>query len=432
MIERYTTPEMKNLWSKENKFQTWLEVELAVIQAYEDTGKVPAGTSQKIRNKSKINVKRIKEIEASTHHDVVAFVNSIIEQLDDEGRWFHFGLTSSDVVDTALSLLSTRALTLIIDELEMFIDTVKEKAREEKDTLMIGRTHGVHAEPTTLGHKLTVFAFELARNQRRLISALEIIKTGKISGAVGTYSNISPDIEARALKKLGLSPASASTQILQRDRHAEVINAIALTASTLEKLATEIRHLQKTEVLELEEPFGKGQKGSSAMPHKKNPIICERITGLSRLIRGYAATAMQNISLWHERDISHSSTERIIFPDATTVIHYMLIKFVKIIKDLKINRERMKENLNMTRGLIFSSKVLLYLIDKGLSRPEAYDIVQRCAISTWDNKNTDFKTELLKDPELKNILDSSDLEKIFNYKQFTKNIDTIISRLEEI
>lgn len=428
MIPRYTTPEMKQTWSDENRFSRWLDVELAVVEAYERTGKAPAGTARRIREKARIDIRRINEIEAETNHDVIAFVNSIIEQVDEEdGRWFHFGMTSSDVVDTALSLLTREALQIILQELKTLMESVREKAKEEAGTLMIGRTHGVHAEPTTLGHKFAVWFFELKRQKERLERAVENISVGKISGAVGTYSNISPEIERIALEILDLKPSPASTQILQRDRHAQVITTLALAASSLEKFATEIRHLQKTEVLEMEEPFARGQKGSSAMPHKKNPIICERITGLARLIRGYAVTSMENISLWHERDISHSSTERVIFPDATTALHYALRKFIEVFEGLKINRDRMRENLELTRGLVFSSRLLTCLVDKGMTRPEAYDLVQQCAMRTWENRNTTLKDEVRK----LELLSEDELNEIFDYQYFVRHVPEVIKRLDE-
>jgi adenylosuccinate lyase len=432
MIPRYQTEELKLLWSEENKFQTWLEVELAVIQAYEKAGMAPKGTADRIRQRAKIDVKRIETIEQTTNHDVIAFVNSIIEQVDQEdGRWFHYGLTSSDVVDTALSLLTKRALKIIIAETKSLKKTVKNLALSEAKTIMIGRTHGVHAEPTTFGHKMAIWFFEIDRNLKRLEAALENISYGKISGAVGTYSNISPEIEKEALSILGLKPAQASSQILQRDRHAQVITALAIHGSSLEKFATEIRHLQRTEVLEAEEPFGKGQKGSSAMPHKKNPIICERICGLARLLRGYALTSMENIALWHERDISHSSTERVIFPDATFAAHYATRKLNEVLSGLKINREKMRRNLELTRGLVFSSKVLLYLVAKGASRPEAYDIVQRCAMQTWNDENTTLFEQLLKDEEARKYVNEAELKEIFDYSYFIRNVDNIIKRVEE-
>ncbi len=432
MIPRYTTPEMKKIWSEKNKFSKWLEVELAVLKALEELQKIPSGTSEAIRKKAKINVDRIIEIEKETEHDVVAFVKSIIDQVGDEGRWFHFGMTSSDVVDTALSLLLKEALQEILRLVDDIILSLKEMALRESNTLMIGRTHGVHAEPITFGHKLSVWAFEMARNRTRLQKSLEQILIGKISGAVGTYSNLSPEVEKIALKSLGLTPEPASTQIIQRDRHAQIILSLALTASSLDKFATEIRHLQKTEVLELQEPFKEKQKGSSAMPHKKNPVICERISGLARLLRGYAVIALENIPLWHERDISHSSPERIIFPDATTALHYSLKKFLEILEGLKIDRARMKKNLELTGGLVFSSRVLTYLIEKGLSRTEAYDSVQRCALRAWENKETDFAAELLKDETLKNFLSKDELEKIFDYGHFVRYVPEIIKRLEDI
>jgi len=432
MIPRYQTEELKKIWNEENKFKTWFEVELAVIKAYEKYGLAPSGTADRIRQRATINLKRIEEIERSTNHDVIAFVNSIIEQVDhDDGRWFHYGLTSSDIVDTALSLMTKQALEIITGEIKNLKQTVKKLALSEAKTLMIGRTHGVHAEPTTFGHKMAVWFFEIDRNLKRLKAAIDNISYGKISGAVGTYSNVHPEIEREALALLGLKPAPASTQILQRDRHAEVITALAIHASSLEKFATEIRHLQRTEVLEAEEPFGKGQKGSSAMPHKKNPIICERICGLARLVRGYAVTSMENIALWHERDISHSSAERIIFPDATFAVHYATRKLNEVLSGLKINREKMRRNLELTRGLVFSSKVLLYLVSKGASRPEAYNIVQRCTMKTWSDESTTLMNELLKDEEAARYINETELKDIFDYSSFIKNVDVIIERVRE-
>lgn len=432
MIERYQTQELKKIWSEENKFKTWLEVELAVIEAYEEKGIAPKGTAERIRKRAVIDVNRILEIERTTNHDVIAFVNSIIEQVEKEdGQWFHYGLTSSDVVDTALSLLARQALAEIIKETEKLKETVRNLALREADTLMIGRTHGVHAEPTTFGYKMTVWFYEIKRNLERLNYAYDTMGYGKISGAVGTYSNIPPDIEKIALEKLGLNPSPASTQILQRDRHAQCITTLAICASTLEKFATEIRHLQRTEVLEAEEPFQKGQKGSSAMPHKKNPIICERISGLARLVRGFALTSMENIALWHERDISHSSTERVIFPDATFAVHYATRKMNEVLEGLKVNQEKMKKNLNLTRGLIFSSRLLLHLIKKGASRPEAYDIVQRCAMNTWENENTTMYDEILKDPQAIRYVTENELREIFDPEYFVRNARKIVKKLEE-
>jgi adenylosuccinate lyase len=432
MIERYLTPEMKLIWSDENRFSAWLAVELAVIEGWEELGAVPRGTADAIRTKARIDVARINELELETNHDLIAFVNSIIEQVGDEGRWFHFGLTSSDVVDTALALLFRDALAAIETLLDELIEIVKQKALEEADTLMAGRTHGVHAEPTTFGHKLAVWAFELDRSRDRIARARKRVAVGKISGAVGTYSNIPPELERIALEKLGLGRAEVSTQIVQRDRHAEAISALAILASSLDKFATEIRHLQKTEVLELQEPFGKGQKGSSAMPHKKNPIICERISGLARLVRGHSVTALENIALWHERDISHSSAERVIIPDATAAVHYMLTKFIGVMRGLVIDRARMRENLEATRGLVFSSRVLLALVDKGMARPDAYNVVQRCAMKTWNDRATTFRDELLKDPDASSLLTPEELDHLFDYGYFVRNVPEVLKRLEEL
>ncbi len=432
MIARYQTEELKKIWSEENKFRTWLEVELAVIKAYEEKGIAPQGTADRIKQKARIDVARIEEIEKSTNHDVIAFVNSIIEQVDyEDGKWFHFGLTSSDIVDTALSILVSKALEEIRAEFLKLKENIRNHVINEAQTVMIGRTHGVHAEPTTFGHKLSGWFFEVKRDLERLNRSIEQIKIGKISGAVGTYSNIDPDVEERALEILGLKPEAASTQVVPRDRHAECLTTLAICASSLERFATEIRHMQRTEVLEVEEPFGKGQKGSSAMPHKKNPIICERITGLSRLVRGYAEAALQNIALWHERDISHSSVERVIFPDATFAVHYAARKANEVISGLKINREKMRRNIELTRGLVFSSRLLLYLIEKGLSRPEAYDVVQRCAMKTWENESTDLREEILKDDIAGKILSTEDLDKIFDISYYLRNVKTVIKRVEE-
>jgi len=427
MIERYSRPQMKRVWSDENKFNKWLEVEIAVCDAWAEIGVVPREVIPKIKL-AKCNLKRMEEILKETRHDMTAFLGSVAESLGEESRFIHLGLTSSDVMDTALSLQLVEATVLLAEDLKELITVLAQKAMEHKYTPIIGRTHGVHAEPTTFGLKLAIWVEEMRRGLQRLGEAKKAIAVGKISGACGTYATVPPEVEQRACRKLGLMPAPVSNQILQRDRHAHFVTTLAIIASSLEKFAIEIRGLQRTEVGEVGEPFGTGQTGSSAMPHKRNPELCERITGLARLVRGYALTAMENIALWHERDISHSSTERIILPDACLLVDYCLSLFGSIIKGLQVFPQRMKKNMELTKGLVFSQRVMLALIDKGLSRQKAYELVQRNAMKSW-KENKSFLNLLKADAEVATILPQSELEPLFDYQYYLRHVDEIFERL---
>ena len=427
MIERYSRPQMKRVWSDENKFSKWLDVEIAVCEAWASLGVIPRTVVPKIKL-ARVNMKRMEEILKETHHDVTAFLGSVAESLGNESRFIHLGLTSSDVIDTALSLQMIEAADIITQDIKELISALAEKAMKHKYTPMIGRTHGIHAEPTTFGLKMALWIEEMNRNRQRLNEAKKAIAVGKISGAVGTYATVSPAVEEKACAKLGLAPAPISSQILQRDRHAQFVTALALMASSLEKFATEIRGLQRTETREVEEPFSAGQTGSSAMPHKRNPELCERICGLARLIRGYSLTSMENIALWHERDISHSSTERIILPDSCLLIDYALAVFTSIIKGLQIYPQKMKQNIGLTRGLIFSQRVMLALIDKGLSRQKAYEMVQRNAMKSWRG-NKDFLKLLKSDAEVTDTLPPDELVPLFDEQYYLRYIDEIFQRL---
>ena len=427
MIERYCRPQMKKIWSDETKYAKWLDVEIAVCDAWAELGRIPRKSIPKIKM-ARCNLKRMQEILTETHHDMTAFLGSVAESLGEESRFIHLGLTSSDVMDTALSLQLVEASRLLNQDIKELISALVEKALEHKYTLMIGRTHGIHAEPISFGLKLALWAEEMRRNRQRLAEASKMIAVGKISGAVGTYATVPPEVEEKACAKLSLNPALISNQVLQRDRHAQFVTTLAIIAGSLEKFATEIRALQKTEIREVEEPFSPGQTGSSAMPHKRNPELCERICGLSRLIRGYALTSMENIALWHERDISHSSTERIIFPDACIVLDYCLSIFTSIISGLLVYPKRMKKNLELTKGLVFSQRVMLALIDKGLSRQQAYKLVQRNAMKSWQ-ANKDFLRLLKADSEITTILPPLELEAIFDYNFYLRYTDDIFKRL---
>ncbi len=427
MIERYSRPEMKKVWSEENKFDKWLQVEIAVCEAWAEIGIIPKEAIPKIRTAT-YKLERIGEILKVTHHDVTAFLQAVSESLGEESRFIHLGLTSSDIIDTALNLQLREATKLLADDITKLIAVLEDKAIEHKTTLMIGRTHGVHAEPITFGLKLALWAQEMKRNYRRLVEAEKMISVGKISGAVGTYATVPPEVEEIACVKLGLTPAPISNQIVQRDRYAQFVTTLAIIASSLEKFATEIRSLQRTEVLEAEEPFAPGQTGSSAMPHKRNPELCERICGLARLVRGYAITSLENIALWHERDISHSSNERIILPDSCLVVDYILNIFTSIVHGLQVYPENMRRNLELTQGLVFSQRVLLALIDKGLSRQQAYQIVQRNAMKAWKQR-TSFLGLLKSDTEVTGHLSTDELEALFDYSYFVKHVDTIFKRL---
>ena len=428
MIERYTREEMGNIWTEENKFKAWLEVEILACEAWSELGVIPADDVKKIRAHASFDINRIYEIEQETRHDVVAFTRGVSETLGEERKWVHYGLTSTDVVDTALSYLIKQANEIIRKDLHRFIEILKNKAIEHKHTVMMGRTHGVHAEPTTFGLKLALWYEEMKRNLERFELAAKNIEFGKLSGAVGTYANIDPFVETYVCEKLGITPAPVSTQTLQRDRHAGYISALALIATSIEKFATEIRSLQKTETREVEERFAKGQKGSSAMPHKRNPIGSENMTGMARVIRGYMMTAYENVALWHERDISHSSAERVILPDATIALNYMLNRFATIVKNLTVFPENMKRNIDKTHGVIFSQRVLLKLIDKGMAREAAYDIVQPKAMQAWETE-TPFKQLVEADEEITAKLTQEEIEDCFNYTYHLKNVDVIFERI---
>ncbi len=423
MIERYSRPQMKKVWSDKNKFDQWLRVELAVCEAWAELGVIPQEAISKIE-KARCDIERMGEILRETHHDMTAFTGAVSESLGEEARFIHLGLTSSDVIDTALSLQLVEAADILNGDIADLIRVLEEKAIEHKHTIMMGRTHGVHAEPITFGLKLANWVEEMRRNSQRLGRARENIAVGKISGAVGTHATVPPEVEEKTCARLGLVPASVSSQILQRDRHAQFVTTLALIASSLEKFATDIRGLQVTEILELEEPFAEGQTGSSSMPHKRNPELCERICGLARLVRGYALTSMENIALWHERDISHSSTERIILPDSCLVVDYTLSVFTDIMRGLQVYPERMKRNLELTRGLVFSQRVLLALIDKGLSRQRAYELVQRNAMRAWREEKK-FLSLLESDSEVTAYLPEGELKSLFDYQYYLKHVDEI-------
>jgi adenylosuccinate lyase len=431
MIERYTLPEMGRIWSDEARFGKWLEIEILAVEAWSELGEVPEGAVKAIRERAAFDPERIREIEEVTRHDVIAFLTNLAENVGEESRYIHYGLTSSDVLDTGLALQMRDAADLIIAEARGLTRTLKSRALEFRDTVMIGRTHGVHAEPTTFGHKLALWAFEMRRDLDRLERAREVVSYGKLSGAVGTYGNIDPRVESYVCERLGLRPAEVSTQVLQRDRHAEYMAALALTGATCEKIATEIRALQRTDILEAEEPFGKGQKGSSAMPHKRNPIICERISGMARLLRGNALAALENVNLWHERDISHSSVERVIIPDSTMILYYMLKKLHEVITGMRVYPQRMMENLERTGGLVHSERVLLALVGKGLTREEAYALVQRNAMRCWETGRP--LVELLaEDAEVSALLGRDELEGCFELGHSLRNLSVVFERLEKL
>ncbi len=428
MIDRYTRPEMGAIWSDENRYRKWLEVELAVCEAWAELGKIPLPSLQKIKDRATFSVSRIVEIENVVKHDVIAFVEAVGENVGEEARYIHMGLTSYDVVDTALSLLIKESLKRILDELPSLQNAIKEQALRHKKTLIIGRTHGVHAEPITFGIKLLVWYEELNRQAERLRQAQTRMNVGRISGSVGTYIHLDPRVEELALRKLGLEPARVSTQVLQRDRHAEVLASLALLGSSLDKFATEIRHLQRTEVLEAEEPFTKGQKGSSSMPHKKNPVRAERVSGLSRLLRANLLVALENIPLWHERDISHSSAERIIFPDSFILTDYLLAEMTEIIGGLVVHEKKMRENIGLTGGLIFSQRVMLALTEKGLPRPKAYELIQRASLKVWQEKLR-LEEVLAADPEIRKILSNEEIAACFSLDPYLEKIDFIFEKV---
>ncbi|MBI5560122.1 MAG: adenylosuccinate lyase [Deltaproteobacteria bacterium] len=428
MIARYTRKEIARVWEIENRFRKWLEVELRVCEAWQKRGRIPAAALKKIVKRANFDVKRIDEIEKTVKHDVIAFLTSVGEYVGRDSRYIHMGLTSSDVLDTSFALLLREASDIIIKDIKELMRALKKRALEHRYTVTIGRSHGVHAEPTTFGLKLALFFEEAKRNLARMERAKDAISCGKISGAVGTFANVEPSVERYALKRLGLKPEPVSTQIVQRDRHAEFFTTLAIVAASVEKIAVEIRHLQRTEVLEAEEPFTIGQKGSSAMPHKRNPVLSENLTGLARLVRGYAVSALENVALWHERDISHSSVERVIGPDATIVVDFMLARAAGLIKDLAVYPENMKRNMEKSRGLVFSQRVMLKLVKKGIPREDAYRLVQRCAMEVWKGRH-DFRTALLKDREVKKYLKPKEIRGCFDIKPYIKNVDYIFKRV---
>jgi adenylosuccinate lyase len=429
VIDRYSRPAMARVWSDEGKLVRWLDVELAALEGWAETGTIPADAVAEIAAKAEPpSPERVAEIEERTHHDVAAFVDAVASELGPAGRWFHYGLTSSDVVDTALALQIRDAGALILAGLERAFAAVVTRAEEHRETLQIGRTHGIHAEPTTFGLKLAGWAFELERNRVRLERALEGMRVGKLSGAVGTYSATDPEVERVACEHLGLEPAPSSTQILQRDRHADLLSALAVAAASLEKFALELRHLARTEVSEVQEPFGSGQKGSSAMPHKRNPVVAERICGLARVVRAAATVGLENVALWHERDISHSSAERVVIPDAFLALDYMLDRFAWLIEGLVIRPERMRRNLESSHGLFFSQRLLLALVESGLERDEAYRLVQRHALRAWDEEQ-DFRELVRADRELAGRVD---LDAVFDPTAYTRHVDTVFERLRAL
>ncbi len=438
MIPRYTRPVMAKLWSPEEKLRAWLLVEVLACEAWAKLGRIPQEAVNKIREKTKHlleegfrpeDVAQVEEIEKETRHDVIAFLTYLERLIGPEGRYLHLGMTSSDMLDTAMAWLMKRAMEIIIEDVDDLLEVLKRRAFEHKDTVMIGRTHGIHAEPITFGLKFALWFEEMRRNKRRLEAALETISYGKISGAVGTFAHVEPEVEAYVCEKMGLKPAPVSNQVIQRDRYAEYLAALAVLAGTVEKMATEIRHLQRTEVLEAEEFFHKGQKGSSAMPHKRNPILSENLCGLARLVRGYLFPALENDALWHERDISHSSVERVIVPDATTAADFMLRRLIGLLDKLVVYPERMEKNLNLLRGLIYSQPLLLALTEKGLPRQEAYVLVQRRAMEVWEDPQKTFKEVVFADPEITRYLSADELERIFDLKHYLRHVGTIFQRV---
>jgi adenylosuccinate lyase len=428
MIPRYTNPEMGAIWSEQRRYEAWLEVELAAADVMAEAGIVPAEAARELRAKAAFDAARIEEIEQTTQHDVIAFTTAVAERVGPAARWLHFGLTSSDVVDTAQALQMRQACDLIVRGLATLMEAVRERAEEHRRTPMIGRTHGVHAEPMTFGLKLALWYAELQRGLDRVLRAREAIAVGKISGAVGTFAHLDPAIEAGVCERLGLRPAPVSSQVIQRDRHAELLAALAITGASLEKFALEIRGLQKTEIGEVEEPFGRGQKGSSAMPHKRNPVGCEQITGLARLLRANAHAAFENVALWHERDISHSSVERVILPDSFIALDHMLRRFARIVRGMVVYPDRMRENLERSRGVVFSGTVLLELARRGISREQAYEWVQRNAMRSF-HEQRDFRSLLLDDAELMQVLTRADVEKAFDLDNQLRNVDAIFDRV---
>ena len=428
MIDRYTRDEMGSIWTEEAKFKRWLEVEIAVCEGWESIGKIPKGTAEKIRKKAKFDVKRIGEIEKTTRHDVVAFLENVRESLGEEGDYLHFGITSSDTIDTAMALALKSSSEILIKDLSETLETLKRRAYEFKETLMIGRSHGVHGEPISFGFVLALWYAEMKRNLKRLEEAKEAISYGKISGSMGTFANVPLEVEEFACRRLGLKPAPISSQIIQRDRYAHYLTTLAIIAATVEKIATQIRHYQRTEVREAEEFFHKGQKGSSSMPHKRNPVLSENLCGLARLIRANSLVALENVALWHERDISHSSNERVILPDSNIALDFMLYRLNNVLKHLVVYKDNMLRNINLTRGLIYSQRVMLRLVEKGAEKLKAYECVQRNAMKSWE-KELDFKELLKRDPCITEFLTLDELDELFDPKYYIRRIDDIFNRV---
>ncbi len=428
MIDRYTRDEMGSIWTEEAKFKRWLEVEIAVCEGWESIGKIPKGTAEKIRKKAKFDVKRIGEIEKTTRHDVVAFLENVRESLGEEGDYLHFGITSSDTIDTAMALALKSSSEILIKDLSETLETLKRRAYEFKETLMIGRSHGVHGEPISFGFVLALWYAEMKRNLKRLEEAKEAISYGKISGSMGTFANVPLEVEEFACRRLGLKPAPISSQIIQRDRYAHYLTTLAIIAATVEKIATQIRHYQRTEVREAEEFFHKGQKGSSSMPHKRNPVLSENLCGLARLIRANSLVALENVALWHERDISHSSNERVILPDSNIALDFMLYRLNNVLKHLVVYKDNMLRNINLTRGLIYSQRVMLRLVEKGVEKLKAYECVQRNAMESWE-KELDFKELLKRDPCITEFLTLDELDELFDPKYYIRRIDDIFNRV---
>jgi adenylosuccinate lyase len=431
LISRYRLPEMTAVWSDQARLSNWLEIEVLAVEAWAELGRIPPEDAAAVRERASFTVERVAELERITRHDMAAFVQTVGESIGPAGRWVHFGLTSSDVLDTGFALQLRASADLLLADLERLLAVVKRTALSHRDTVMVGRSHGVHAEPISFGLKLAVWAFELDRDRERLRRAREVVSVGAISGAVGTYAQLDPRVETIVCSRLGLRPAEASTQVIQRDRHAEFMTTLAVVASTLDKIATEIRHLARTEVREVQEPFAEGQKGSSAMPHKRNPVASERISGLARVIRGHAQAALENVALWHERDISHSSAERVIFPDACGLLDFMMSEATKVLDGLRVFPDRMRSNLEADGGLAFSQAVLLALVEKGLSRDDAYGIVQRASASTWD-EGADFRAELGQNPEVQRLLSPEELNTLFDPSRFLRNLDGVFEKLEKL
>jgi adenylosuccinate lyase len=427
MIERYSLPEMTALWSLQNKYDTWLKVELAVVEAQAEVGRIPRAEADAILKGARFSLERALEIERTTRHDLLGFVGAVLENLGPEGRYFHYGVTSYDIEDPALSLQLVQALDLILQELDGLIEAVRTRAREHKYTPMMGRTHGIHAEPITLGFKLAVWLSEFQRNRERIVRARENIAWGKVSGAVGTHANIPPQVEALVCKKLGLQPAAASTQILQRDRHAEVLLTLAILSASIEKYATEVRNLQRTEIRELEEGFAPGQRGSSAMPHKRNPWVCEQLSGLARVVRGNVIPALENVVTWHERDLANSSVERVILPDSTTLVHYQARTFTRIVRELTVYPENMQANLEKMHGLVFSQQVMLSLVEKGASREDAYKLSQELAKAGWEG--ADFRRAVRENPQVREYLSEEEIERCFDLQYHLKHLDHTFEQL---